>query len=143
MPFRYLEDIALADVAFEAEAPTLPALFAEAWAAALAVMVDEPQLISPVVGRRVHLEATALDLLLFDFLGRLVYHKDADALLLRVEDVQVESAGETWQLDAALAGERIDPGRHALGVDIKAVTMHRLAVERVGDLWRAVVVLDV
>ena len=143
MPFRYLDDIALADVAFEAEAGSPGGLFAEAWAAALAVMIDEPDALRREVERVVSLTESELDLLLFDFLGRLVYHKDAEQLLLRAERVDVRRAAGVWSVEATLAGERIDPSRHALGVDVKAVTLHRLSVAETAGGWRAVVVLDV
>ncbi len=143
MPFRYLDDIALADVAFEAEAGSPGELFAEAWAATLAVMVDEPDSLAREVERRVSLAEAELDLLLFDFLGRLVYCKDAERLLLRAESVEVARGGLGWSVEARLAGERIDPARRALGVDVKAVTLHRLSVSESAGRWRAVVVLDV
>jgi SHS2 domain-containing protein len=139
--YRYLEEVAPADVAFEAEAPTLSELFAEAWAAALGVMLEQPPLL-PAVRRELEVSAEALDLLLFDFLGRLVYHKDADRLLLRAESVEVREEPGGWSVEAKLAGEPIDPARQSLGVDVKAVTLHRLVVERTAAGWRAVVVLD-
>ena len=143
MPFRYLEDIALADVAFEAEAPSPGELFAEAWEATLAVMVDDPAAIRPQIVRSATLADEGLDLLLFDFLGRLLYYKDAERLLLRPQRVEVERSAGGWSLQASLAGERIDPAGAGLGVDVKAVTMHRLAVTETAAGWRAVVVLDV
>ena len=143
MAYRYLDDIALADIAFEAEAASPGELFAEAWAATLAVMVDEPQDLGSDVARRVSLTEAALDLLLFDFLNRLLYYKDAERLLLRATGVDVRPAAGGWSLDAALAGEPIDPARRALGVDVKAITMHRLSVGETERGWRATVVLDV
>ncbi len=143
MAFRYLDDIALADVAFEAEAASPGELFAEAWAAALAVMVDCPGALGSDVERRVSLAETALDLLLFDFLNRLLYYKDAERLLLRARRVEVRAAAGGWSLDAVLAGEPIDGSRLALGVDVKAITMHRLSVAETERGWRATVVLDV
>ena len=143
MSFRYLDDIALADVAFEAEAGSPGELFADAWAATLAVMVDDPGAVRAEMEQALSLSETALDLLLFDFLGRLLYHKDADYALLRADRVQVERTASGWSVEARLSGERIDPSRHALGVDVKAITMHRLSVTETASGWRAVVVLDV
>ena len=143
MAYRYLEDIALADIAFEAEAASPGELFAEAWAATLAVMVDRPQELGSDVARRVSLTEAALDLLLFDFLNRLLYYKDAERLLLRATGVDVRPAPGGWSLDAALAGEPIDPARRALGIDVKAITMHHLSVGETEQGWRATVVLDV
>jgi SHS2 domain-containing protein len=44
---------------------------------------------------------------------------------------------------ADLAGEPIDPAKHALGADVKAATLYGLRVERRGDEWEAEVTLDV
>jgi SHS2 domain-containing protein len=141
--FRYLEDIALADVAFEATGGSPGELFAEAWSAALGVMVDDPRSLAADCERRVSLTESALDLLLFDFLGRLLYYKDAERLLLRAARVDVARAAGGWSVEALLAGEEIDPLRRSLGVDVKAVTLHRLSVQEAPGGWRAVVVLDV
>ena len=62
---------------------------------------------------------------------------------MRVRDLRIEEAGSGYRLRAEAIGETIDPGRHSLLADVKAVTLHRLVVERTPDGWRAVVVLDV
>lgn len=51
--------------------------------------------------------------------------------------------GGAYRLEAEAAGERIDTGKHATGVDVKAVTLHRFRVEETPGGWRASVVLDI
>jgi SHS2 domain-containing protein len=142
-PYRYLEEIATADVAFEAWGDTLEKTFLAAADATLNTMVEEIGAVAPLERRVFSLAADSLDLLLFELLQELVYHKDAGRLLLRVRDVRIEEAGSGYRLHAEALGETIDSGRHALLADVKAVTLHRLVVERTPDGWRAVVVLDV
>ena len=81
MPYKFLDDIATADVAFEAWGATREELFAAGAAALLNTMVHDPE----AVGRReemvVTVEDAALDLLLFSFLQELVFLKDARQLL--------------------------------------------------------------
>jgi SHS2 domain-containing protein len=48
-----------------------------------------------------------------------------------------------WVVDAIAVGEAIDPTRHQLAGDVKAVTMHRLRVVHTEDGWQATVVLDI
>ncbi len=143
MSYRFLEDIATADVAFEVDGATREELFASATEALLAVMTAEPER----VGRRemvtIRVEQTALDLLLYDFLGEMVYLKDARHLLLHVDRLQIDGHGGTLILTGELNGERIDPSRHRLLVDVKAVTIHRLRATFEDGVWRATVVLDV
>ena len=143
VPFRYLEDVAIADVAFEAEGATLGETFGAAADATLAVMVGEPSSVLPRVRASFAAEDEALDILLLRFLEELVYRKDAEGLLLRSPDPRVERRGGLWSLRAELAGERIDPSRHRLLLDVKAVTLHLLSVEQTPGGWRARVVLDV
>jgi SHS2 domain-containing protein len=142
-PYRYLEEIATADVAFEAWGATTEETFLAAADATLNTMVEEIGTVAPREHREISIAADALDLLLFDLLQELVYHKDAGRLLLRVRDLRIEESGSGYRLQADAVGETIDPARHTLLADVKAVTLHRLSVEKTPSGWRAVVVLDV
>jgi hypothetical protein len=44
---------------------------------------------------------------------------------------------------APLRGEVFDPNRHMPRGEIKAVTYHQLAVEKLADEWRARIIFDV
>jgi len=142
-PYRYLEEIATADVAFDAWGATKEDVFLAAADATLNTMVEEIGTVAPRERRVLSLVADSLDLLLFELLQELVYHKDAERLLLRVRDLRIEETGSGYRLHADAFGETIDPGRHPLLADVKAVTLHRLVVEKTTDGWHAVVVLDV
>jgi SHS2 domain-containing protein len=143
MPYRFLEDIATADVAFEAWGKTPEELFAAAADALMNVMVAELQTIRPREEVELRLEHEALDLLLFNFLNEFVYYKDARLLLLRVKSITIKEPDERYLLHATVSGEQLDPSRHAQLVDVKAVTLHRFHVEKTEEGWRAEVVLDV
>ena len=142
-PYRYLEEIATADVAFEAWGETREEAFLAAADATLNTMVEEIGTVAFRERRVISLAAGSLDLLLFELLQELVYHKDANRLLLRVHDLRIEETGSGYRLHAEATGETIDPGKHPLLADVKAVTLHRLSVEKTPSGWRAVVVLDV
>lgn len=143
MPYRFLEDIATADVAFEAWGETREELFTACAQALLGTMVDEPGRVERRQEHAVRLHADELDLLLYAFLAELVFYKDARRLLLHANDVRIEGDTGDFQLEALMEGEEIAPMRHRLLVDVKAVTMHLFRVERVDNLWRATVVLDI
>jgi SHS2 domain-containing protein len=142
MSYRYLEDMALADVAFRAAGASREALFAAAADAVAGTMVENLATIRETETVSLHLEEPALDLLLFSFLSEVVYLKDARRLLLRPRSIAITGEGPCV-LRAVLAGEAIDPRRHPLLTDVKAVTLHRLSVERTEGGWQATVVLDV
>jgi SHS2 domain-containing protein len=63
--------------------------------------------------------------------------------LLRATATRVESEGGGCRVHATLTGETIDPARHELDADVKAVTLHGLAVRQTGQEWQAEVTLDV
>jgi SHS2 domain-containing protein len=142
-PYRYLEEIATADVAFEAWGATKEETFLAAADATLNTMVEDIGTVAPLEHRVFSVAADSLDLLLFELLQELVYRKDAERLLLRICDLRIEEIGSGYRLHAEAIGETIDPARHPLLADVKAVTLYRLSVEKSPTGWRAVVVLDV
>jgi SHS2 domain-containing protein len=143
MPYRYRDDIATADVAFEAWGETLEAMFAAAAEATTNVMVTDLNSIASVSRRRLEVAAEAVDMLLFELLQELIYYKDADQLLLRVTAVHISEHDGQLFLTADAYGEMLNPEKHDLIVDIKAVTLHRFKVERTSRGWEALVILDI
>jgi SHS2 domain-containing protein len=143
MPYAYSEDIAVSDVAFHAWGATLDDTFRDAAEATVHAMVDDLDTIAAVEQRSFELHDEHLDLLLLQFLQEFVYYKDAECLLLRVQDVRITRDTQGFTLRAQAAGERIDLTKHALGADVKAVTLHRLQVGQTADGWDATVILDV
>ncbi len=141
MPYHYIDSIA--DVAFEASGATRKELFRACWDAAVNVMVGDLRTIEGRAEREIILEDSSVELLLFDFLQEMIYLKDAEQLLLLIDTLELQSMQERETLHATAKGERIDPRKHELIVDVKAVTFHRFKVDRRSDGWHATVVLDV
>lgn len=143
MPYRFLDDITMADVAFEAWGGSREELFTAAAAALLRTMVHEPGDVGRAQELTIRLEHEELDLLLFDFLSEIVFYKDARRLLLHADKLRIEGDAGDYRLTAVMRGDVIDPLPHKLLVDVKAVTLHRLRVVFEDEVWRATVVLDV
>lgn len=144
MPYRYLDEIATADVAFEATGKDLEEVFTSAAEATTHVMIEEPERIERLQKVDVRLFNEEADMLLFNFLGELIYYKDAKKLLLRVDEIRITAAGNSgYSLEATLSGEELDPKKHPLGADVKAVTLHMFDLERTGEGWRATAILDI
>jgi len=143
MPYRYRDDIATADAAFDVCAPTLEQLLVDAGDATLAVMIEDPGEVVPQRTRFLRAEAETLDLLLFQILQELVYFKDAEQLLLRLERVEIREDEDGFSAAVSARGEGIDGARHELLRDVKAVTLHRLRLEPSDRGWEATVVLDI
>ncbi len=143
MPFRYLDDLAIADAAFEACGETIEEMFLSAAEATLGVMIEHPETIRGHEAVSFRLENDELDMLLFDFLQEIIYYKDARRLLLCVTSLQIDLTCSPLSLTAEAAGEAMIQGHHPLLTDVKAVTLYRLAVERTELGWKATVVLDI
>jgi len=143
MPYKYLEDVGTADIAFEATGRDLPQLFTAAADATLNVMIENIEAIDPREMRRVELENDKIDMLLFDFLQELIYLKDAERLLLRIRDAQIHQKEGAYFLTATAAGEPLDAARHQQRADVKAVTLHDFRVEKANGGWKATAILDI
>jgi SHS2 domain-containing protein len=140
MTYKFLPDIALADIAFEAESSTVNGLF-ESCATALADVMVDPKTLRAKVTREISLKSEDLDRLLYDFLTELIVMKDVESLLFSRISVEVNDSGTV--LSAVAKGETIDRIRHTLRNDVKAVTMHMFGVRQEGQKWTATVVLDI
>ena len=143
MSYEFLEDIAIADIAFRAWGENLEELFKAAGDATLNAMIDNLDAIERQETRTFSLENEALDLLLFNFLQEFVYYKDSELLLLRAQQVQIEEKHGNYHLSAVAQGEKLDPERHEQRVDVKAVTLHRFQLEKIENGWTALVILDI
>src|SRR5439155_7178433 len=143
MPYKYLEDIGTADIAFEATGRNLPELFESAADATMNVMIENLDAIEPRETRQIELKSDAIDMLLFDFLQELIFFKDAEQLLLRARETKIDEKDGQYFLNATAAGEKLDAERHQQRADVKAVTLHGFSVEKENDGWKASVILDI
>ncbi|GKS58786.1 protein archease [Nitrospira sp.] len=142
--YRILEKIALADAAFEAVGAT-PSELCDTAGRALMEILANPATIGTNWTMTVDCEAETLSDLLFDWLNRLVFLKDAHSVVFHHADVVVSERPKppSWHLHATVFGASVDPARQELCADVKAVTKHLYTVDHVGSQWCARVVLDV
>lgn len=139
--FNFLENIVTADAAVEVRGKTIEDLFATAALALFEVMVGT-ETVQPRQIKKIHIEGQALDRLLYDWLSELVYLKDVDSMLFCRFNVSIKQENG-FRLDATISGEEIDPKRHELRADVKAVTFHRFRVEEREGVWTAEIVFDI
>lgn len=128
-----------ADLGLRVRAPDLNALFADAARGLFAMIVPELASVCPNLSLEFTLESTALDLLLFDWLNELLYTYETQHLLLVEFDVRIDGD----RLTATAHGEALDRSRHELDHEVKAITYHKLRVERQSDGWLAEVIVDI
>ncbi len=138
--YRFLPNVALADVAFAARGDSREELFESCARALTDVMVDRRSL-RPAIQREVKIETGDIDGLLYDFLTELIVLKDVDSLLFKTFELHLSQNGRS--LVCKMRGETIDRERHRLRNDVKAVTMYMFGVKHQDDWWKATVVLDI
>jgi SHS2 domain-containing protein len=143
MPYEFVDEFTVADIAFRSWGRDLEETFVSAAEAVMSAMVEDLDAIQPCETRTWSVEHEALDLLLFNFLQELIYYKDAEQLLLRVQRLHLATDIQPYTLQATAVGEPIDPTRHRMRVDVKAVTLHRFSLTQTTHGWETTVILDI
>lgn len=128
-----------ADVGYRLCAPTLAELFAVA-GRALFDAITERESIQSRLERQIQAEAGDIEALFVAWLSELNFY-----CLTQFElygDFKIEAISPT-AVRATVCGEKIDPARHVIHTEIKAVTYHELYVRQVESGWEAQVIFDV
>jgi SHS2 domain-containing protein len=128
-----------ADLGLRIRAPDLGTLFVEAGRALFAVIVEDLDTVEPRQELQIELAGDDREFLLFDWLKELLYRFDAQHLLFGRFQVHVDGTG----LRATAWGEPLDPDRHVLLHEVKAITYHGLTVEQTDQGWLAEVIVDI
>lgn len=140
--FRFLEEIALADLAFEAEGETVEEVFRGA-TQALLESIANPATVSGGWERAIERTDADHSALLFDWLSEIVFWKDAAGVVYREAPLTLTREGDIWLLRARLIGAIVDHRTQELHADVKGVTKHQYRVSQEDGHWKAVVVLDI
>src|SRR5512147_937384 len=130
MPYRYLDDVAIADVAFEAEGKTLRELLESAALALTNTMIGNMDAMEQKVIRCFEVTAANPEMLLYRFLQELVFYKDAERLLFGRFELTPEQGVPSWRLHVRAFGDEISPEKHELLADVKAVSLHNFSVRQ-------------
>ncbi|MBI2101009.1 archease [Candidatus Woesearchaeota archaeon] len=139
--YKFLEDVAIADIAYEAYGKDLNELFENA---ALAVFELSADLKTVDAKEKIEfgLENEKIDNLLYDFLSEILFLKDSKYMVFNKVKVEIKQ-NKKYNLKAIVEGDNINPQKQRLENDIKAVTMHMFEVKKEKNMWKAVVVVDI
>lgn len=140
--FRFLEEVALADIAFEAEGESVEEVFRGATQALLESMANPATVLG---GWERAIEQSNVDssALLFDWLSEVVYWKDAAGVVFQEARLTLTRDGDVWLLRARLIGALVDQRTQELHADVKAITKHLYELKQASGRWKVCVVLDV
>ena len=128
-----------ADLGLRVRAADLEMLFVDAARGLFSVIVANLDEVSPVHQIEIHLSGNQHDFLLFDWLSELLYRSETEHLVLSQFDVRLPPG----ELYATARGERLDPARHILAHEVKAITYHELKLEQTPSGWQAEVIVDI
>ncbi len=126
------------DAGIQVRAERVENLYARA-AWAMFSLISDPDAVELARENLVHAKAPDREALLVRWLSELLFLHETEHLVFGRFDVCEVADTE---LQAVVWGEPVDPERHVLGMEIKAVTYHGLQVAREGDGWRAQVIFD-
>jgi len=138
MKFKYLEDVAIADIAFEAYGKTLNEVF-ENSAYAFFDMTCNPKTIKSKIKKIIILQDKDEKKLLYSFLSELVFLKDSKQLIFNKVKIVIKNN----KLKATLYGDKIDYEKQELRNDIKAITFHMFNLEKNKNNYKSRVVVDI
>lgn len=127
-----------ADIGVRGVGATREEAFEQAALAMMAVVVD-PHLVRPTERVDVECEAADDELLLAEWLNRLVYEMSSRHMLFLRFSVRFEGP----RLHGVAWGEPIDRERHQPAVEVKGATYTALRVACEGGKWLAQTVVDV
>lgn len=128
-----------ADLGFRLEAATMNQLFIDAGHCLFAAIVEHPETIQPNQTCTITLTGTDREYLLFDWLRELLLLAEMEKMVFSRFEVSVHEEG----LSAKIYGEPLDPERHGLNHEVKAITYHNLKVEASDTGFRAEVIVDI
>lgn len=140
--FEYLEELTYADIAFKAYGDTVEELFVNAALAVTDTMVDM-KTVKPEVYITFTVKHPTLEGALFSVLEEIVLLKDSQQLFLTEFDIRIDEQGAMTVIVIGAKGDEIDPEKHGLRHDVKAVTYHEFKVDFKKKPMEAQVILDV
>ncbi len=139
MPYEILDHVA--DAAVRGIGSTLEEAFAGAAEGTFALMADLAR-VRPETPVEVEARGESPEALLVAWLGELLRERDVRGMLFSRFEVRIAREPEGWELRGRAWGEKIDPARHGLGVEVKAATYAGVRVEEEGGRWIAQCVVD-
>jgi SHS2 domain-containing protein len=128
-----------ADLGLRVQANDLNALFAEAGKALFSLITPQLDEIELVEEMPITIKGHDVEELLHDWLTELLFTFYVHRRLLKKFEVHITSSG----LTATVYGEKIEPKRHEISLEIKAITWHGLKVEQTHSGWTAEVIVDI
>ncbi len=139
MPYKFIEHTA--DVAAEISGESLTEIFLTAYEVWKKIVVDSFEILTEQK-KEIQLFAQSNEVLLVEFLNELNYLLFTKKwFCLNISLLEIIEEDNGIKLIASLEGGTIDP--EFIKIEIKAVTFHNLKIEKIGELFRTIIVFDI
>ena len=140
--YQFLDDIALADIAFDVRGDSLQEVFTGATQVLIEILANPATVASTWERAIAHTDADPPGLL-FAWLLEIVYWKDAAGVVFHEAPLKLAFEAGIWTVQARLVGAPVDQQSQELRNDVKGITKHLYELKQDGKRWKARVVPDV
>ncbi len=124
--FEYFD--VTADVGFRAYGKTIEEAFENAALATFEVITDTSK-INPSIKRDIEISAEDPLALLYDWLSELIFLHDSEYLIFFLFKIHISKKEDNYLLNGSVWGEALNPDKHEIREDVKAVTYHLMDVK--------------
>lgn len=128
-----------ADIGLEVESADIEGIFVRSGLAIFDLMFGLDS-ISKRASRGFHIEGDDLRELLVAWLNELLYVYAVENMIFS-DFCDVDLKEQSFK--ATGLGEKFDPDKHRIEMEIKAATYHGLVLEKINGLWRTKIIFDV
>lgn len=130
------------DIGLQVTADTLPQLFERAALGMFSVLTDLDA-VRPVDDTTISAAGRDREALMVRWLSELNYrHTVHDAVYGAFAVESIDETNQGFTLTATVRGEALDPARHPVHTEIKAVTFHGMEIRETSDGWAVQVIFD-
>ena len=134
-PYRYLDHTA--DLGLEVSGKTLAELFANTGRAIFETQISGK--VKTDKKKSITLQSESIEDLYLDWCRELLFDFSVESFIPAHYDVSIQDFG----LEARLRGDRYDPKRHHVRIEIKNPTYHDLSITKNAGIFRARIIFDV
>lgn len=128
-----------ADIGLRARGRDLAELFANAAYGMFDILADLKN-VQAEQKLTINLKAPNIEELFLSWLRELLYQYNSKEIILKQFSIDKLTS---QMLSAEVKGEKLDPSKHSLKKEIKAVTYHQLEVKQVKGAWQGQAIFDV
>lgn len=141
MSYKYLDHGA--DIGIHAEGRSIEELFGEAAKGLFSLMVDLNQVQSRLLDSIQIKEEIVPEDLLYEWLKELLTLSDLKGSIYKEFDVNIAQKRNKLSLQSQFTGQKVNPDKHTLGSEVKAITYQGLEVKKKAGKWVCQYVVDV